>query len=123
MFDKLRKKLRDFSKIVEKKVTEKGKAVLEGETILANKDLNEPLKELEAALLESDVALSVAEELTSGVRGELVGKRKKWGVDTGELVKNAIRDALLKVFSAEKLDFDMFVNLSLIHISEPTRPY
>ncbi len=110
MFDKLRNKLRDFSKAVEKKITEKGKALLEGETILTNKDLNEPLEELETALLESDVALSVVEELISGVGSELVGKSKKWSVSTGELVKGAIKDALLKVFHGEKLDLEEFVN-------------
>ena len=110
MFDKLRTKLRNFSEAIEHKITAKGKAALEGETILDDKDLKKPLEELETALLESDVALSVVEELISGVREELEGKRKKWGLDTGGLVKEALRDALLKVFSVKKLDFDEFVN-------------
>jgi len=70
MFDKLRAKLRDFSKSIEHKISEKGKAALEGETILTEKDLKEPLDDLETALLESDVALSVVEELIAGVKGE-----------------------------------------------------
>lgn len=117
MFEKLRNKLKDFSNTIERKVKEKGKAILEGETILDAKDLKEPLEELETALLESDVALSVVEELISGVREELVGKRKKWGGDTGRLVNEAVRDALLNVFSVdagaadvEKLDFEQFVD-------------
>lgn len=117
MFEKLRNKLKVFSNTIERKVKEKGKAILEGETILDAKDLKEPLEELETALLESDVALSVVEELISGVREELVGKRKKWGGDTGRLVNEAIRDALLNVFSVdagaadvEELDFEQFVD-------------
>jgi len=117
MFEKLRNKLKDFSNIIERKVKEKGKAILEGETILDAKDLKEPLEDLETALLESDVALSVVEELISGVREELVGKRKKWGGDTGRLVNEAVRDALLNVFSVdagaadvEKLDFEQFLD-------------
>ncbi len=110
MFDKLRTKLRNFSENIERKVTAKGKAALEGETILDDKDLKKPLEELETALLESDVALSVVEELISGVREELEGKRKKWGLDTGGLVKEALRDALLKVFPVKRLDFEEFVN-------------
>lgn len=117
MFEKLRNKLKDFSNTIERKVKEKGKAILEGETILDAKDLKEPLEELETALLESDVALSVVEELISGVREELVGKRKKWGGDTGRLVNEAVRDALLNVFSVdvgaadvEKLDFEQFLD-------------
>ncbi len=112
MFDKLRTKFRDFSKSIEHKISEKGKAALEGETILTEKDLKEPLDNLETALLESDVALSVVEELIAGVKGELAGKRKKWGVNTVKLVKEAIRDALVNVVNVDKLDFDEFVDKS-----------
>jgi len=138
MFDRLRKKFSDFretvvEKIKEKgkeeevaeerkeekapkgggireKIKEKGKALLERETILDDKDLETPLEELELALLESDVALPVADEIISGVKNELVGERKKWRVDTEGVVKDAIRSALLNVFSAGgTLDFDEFV--------------
>ncbi|MCK4476240.1 MAG: signal recognition particle-docking protein FtsY [Methanophagales archaeon] len=111
MFDKLRKKLSEFRETVGKEIKGKGKALLEGETILDVKDLEKPLEELEIALLESDVALSVAEEIISSVKKELVGKRKKWGVDTGGLVKGAIKDALLEVFSADaELDLEKFID-------------
>jgi fused signal recognition particle receptor len=113
MFDKLRKKLSEFRETVGKEIKGKGKAILEGETILDVKDLEKPLEELEIALLESDVALSVAEGIISSVKKELVGKKKKWGVDTGGLVKGAIRDALLEVFSADaELDFEKFMDKS-----------
>lgn len=112
MFDKLRTKLRDFSKSIEHKISEKGKAALEGETILTEKDLKEPLDDLETALLESDVALSVVEELIAGVKGELAGKRKKWGVNTAKLVKEAIRDALVNVVNVDKFNFEEFVDKS-----------
>lgn len=132
MFERLRKKLSEFRETVVEKITEKskrgeetvpkglgerlkekGKAVLEGETVLDEKDLEKPLEELEIALLESDVALSVAEAIISSVKKELVGKRKKWGVNTEKLVKEAIRNALLNVFSAgAKLDFEEFVDKS-----------
>ncbi|NQE06482.1 Signal recognition particle 54 kDa protein [ANME-1 cluster archaeon GoMg1] len=112
MFDKLRTKLRNFSKSIEHKISEKGKAALEGETILTEKDLKEPLEYLETALLESDVALSVVEELIAGVKGELAGKRKKWGVNTAKVVKEAIRDALVNVVDVDKFDFEEFVDKS-----------
>ena len=92
------------------KIKEKGKAILERETILDDKDLEEPLEALEIALLESDIALSVADEIIAGVKHELVGERKKWRENTEGLVKDAIRNALLKVFTAGgTLDFDEFV--------------
>ena len=132
MFERLRQKLSEFrgtvvERITEKskreeetapkglgeKLKEKGKAVLEGETILDEKDLERPLEELEIALLESDVALSVAEAIIFSVKKELVGKRKKWGLGTEKLVKEAIRNALLNVFSAgAQFDFEEFMDKS-----------
>ncbi|MBE0516825.1 MAG: signal recognition particle-docking protein FtsY [Methanophagales archaeon] len=132
MFERLRQKLSEFRGTVVEKVTEKskreeetaskglgeklkekGKAVLEGETVLDEKDLERPLEELEIALLESDVALSVAEAIIFSVKKELVGKRKKWGVGTEKLVKEAIRTALLTVFSAgAQFDFEEFMDKS-----------
>ena len=132
MFERLRKKLSEFRETVVERISEKskrgeettpkglgerlkekGKAILEGETVLDEKDLEKPLEELEIALLESDVALSVAEAIIFSVKKELVGKRKKWGVGTEKLVKEAIRNALLDVFSAgTKLDFEEFVDKS-----------
>lgn len=109
MFENLRKKLKSFSKTVEEKVIEKGKAAIGGETILDEKDLKKPLEELELALLESDTALSVVEELIRRVKAELAGKKVKRGTNTEDLVENTLKGALLDILSAEKLDFDEFV--------------
>ncbi|MFV9676332.1 MAG: signal recognition particle receptor subunit alpha, partial [Methanosarcinales archaeon] len=109
MFENLRKKLKSFSKTVEEKVIEKGKAAIGGETILDEKDLKKPLEELEVALLESDTALSVVEELIRRVKAELVGKKVKRGTNTEDLVENTLKGALLDILSTEKLDFDEFV--------------
>ncbi|HOK58994.1 signal recognition particle-docking protein FtsY [Methanothrix sp.] len=83
--------------------------ILEREVILDEKDLEEPLWGLEMALLESDVALPVAEEIVSSVKSSLVGSRKKIGSDTGDLVESALRAALLKVLSKNVFDFDEFI--------------
>lgn len=124
MFDRLKRKLTDFRETVVDRIKnksnttglkvtlkEKGKALLECETILDDKALKKPLDMLEIALLESDVALSVAEVIVAGVRQELVGRHKKWLVNTEGLVKDAIRNALLNVFSAGgELDLDELVD-------------
>lgn len=134
MFERLRNKLSEFLGTVVQKITEKskredeiapkpkglgerlkekGKAMLEGETILDEKDLERPLEELEIALLESDVALSVAEAIIFSVKKELVGKRKRWGLGTDKLVREAMRNALLNVFLAgAPFDFEEFVDKS-----------
>ncbi len=89
---------------------EKAKSlVFEQEVFLDEKDLEEPLWALEMALLESDVALPVAEEIVKSVKSELVGEKKKIGADTGAIAEEALRSALMKLLSANYLDFDEYV--------------
>jgi len=83
--------------------------VFEQEVVLEEKDLDEPLWALEMALLESDVALPVAEEIVKEVKSGLLGARKKIGADTGELAEGALKDALLNILSRNHLDFDEYV--------------
>ncbi len=80
--------------------------VFEQEVILEEKDLEEPMWALEMALLESDVALPVAEEIVKEVKANLVGAKKKIGADTGQLAEDALRNALLHLLSRNFLDFD-----------------
>ncbi|WP_321420738.1 signal recognition particle-docking protein FtsY [uncultured Methanomethylovorans sp.] len=83
--------------------------VFEREFILDEKDLEEPLWELQIALLESDIALTVAEAITEAVKSELVGSRKKIGKDTTNIVEQALRNALYNVMSANVFDLDDYV--------------
>ncbi|MBU3966427.1 MAG: signal recognition particle-docking protein FtsY [Euryarchaeota archaeon] len=102
--------------IEEKKTPEKAgfiqkikAAVLEQEFIIDEKSLKDHLWELEMALLESDVALPVAEKIVENVKIELVGTRRKIGSDTGKIVENALRLAISKVISVDSFDFDTFI--------------
>jgi fused signal recognition particle receptor len=91
-------------------VLEKAKSlVFEQEIILDEKDLNDPMWALEMALLESDVALPVAEEIVRSVKSDLVGHKKKIGADTGQLAEDAIRSALMKMLSKNSFDFDEYI--------------
>ncbi|MCC7575565.1 MAG: signal recognition particle-docking protein FtsY [Methanomethylovorans sp.] len=83
--------------------------VFEREFILEEKDLEEPLWDLQIALLESDIALTVAEAITEAVRSELVGSRRKIGKDTTNIVEQALRNALYDVMSANVFDLDDYV--------------
>ncbi len=136
MFDKLKEKLGGFKKVLgadiekealaqvkpEEKAPEISKApekvgiidklkaaVLEQEFIIDEKSIREHLWELEMALLESDVALPVAEKIVDSVKNELVGTRRKIGSDTGKIVEEALRKAVLKVVSVDTFDFDEFI--------------
>ena len=89
---------------------EKAKSlVFEQEVILDEKDLDEPMWALEMALLESDVALPVADEIVKSVKSELVGHKKKIGADTSAVAEELLRSALMKLLSANCFDFDEFI--------------
>ncbi len=87
-------------------------AVLEQEFIIEEKSIKDHLWELEIALLESDVALPVAEKIVDNVKTELVGSRRKIGSDAGKIVENALRQAISKVISVDSFDFDAYIKSS-----------
>jgi len=76
-----------------------------GRVVIEEEDLEEPLRELEFALLESDVEMSVAEEMLDRIRSDLVGEERKFTESTGALVEDALRDALLSVIDVNGFDF------------------
>ena len=89
---------------------QKAKAfVMEREFILEEDDLEEPLWDLQMALLESDIALSVSEAIVNSVKEQLVGTRRRIGKDTGEIVEIALKKAIYDVMSANVFDFDDYV--------------
>ena len=77
-----------------------------GRVVIEEQDLEDPLWELEMALLESDVEMGVAEEITDTIREDLVGEERKFTESTGALVEDALRDALLSVIDVGQFDFD-----------------
>jgi fused signal recognition particle receptor len=87
-------------------------AVLEQEFLIDEKSLHDHLLELEMSLLESDVALPVAEKIVDSVKTELVGTRRKIGSDTGKIAEIALKKAILKVISVDSFDLDEFVKKS-----------
>jgi len=84
--------------------------VFEREFILTEKDIEDSLWELEMALIESDIALSVSEKIVSDVKNELVGSRRKIGSNTGKIVEDALRKSIYEVMAANVFDFDEFVD-------------
>ncbi len=91
-------------------IAQKARAlVFEREVFLDEGDLEDPLWELEMALLESDLAISVAEAIVESVKNELVGTSKKIGRNTGNIVEQALKNAIYNVMSANTFDFDEFI--------------
>jgi fused signal recognition particle receptor len=71
--------------------------VREREFLLEEKDVQEPLFDLEMVLLESDVALPVTEEIITRMREDLVGQHRKIGSSVDLLVLDTLRSALCGV--------------------------
>lgn len=66
--------------------------------------LDDILHDLEIGLLEADVALPVAEELTSLVRGNLAGRRIDRSFDIDDAVKLALKAAVKEVLTQQSLE-------------------
>ncbi|MFB6155561.1 MAG: signal recognition particle-docking protein FtsY [Haloferacaceae archaeon] len=85
---------------------QRAKAFATGKVIIEEEDLEDPLWELEMALLESDVEMGVAEEILETIRERLVGETRRQVESTGALVEDALGEALLEVISVGQFDFD-----------------
>ena len=77
-----------------------------GKVIIEEDDLEDPLWNLEMALLESDVEMNVAEEILDTIREKMIGETRAQVETTGELVETALHDALYEVISVGQFDFD-----------------
>jgi fused signal recognition particle receptor len=86
--------------------TEKAKIMATGKTVIEEEDLQSHLDDLELALLSSDVEMSVANEILSGVEANLTGETRRRLSSTGSLVRDALREALFDVISVGQFDFD-----------------
>ncbi|MDJ1432966.1 signal recognition particle-docking protein FtsY [Halostagnicola sp. A-GB9-2] len=84
----------------------KAKSLVRGKFVIEEEDLEAPLQELEFALLSSDVEMGVAEEILDNIRDELIGETRTFTTSTGDVVEEALRDAIYDVISVGQFDFD-----------------
>ncbi len=85
---------------------ERAKLAATGKTVIEEEDLEEPLEELELALLSSDVEMNVAQNILEGIRENLIGETRAQVKTTGHVVEEALHDALVDVISVGQFDFD-----------------
>jgi fused signal recognition particle receptor len=84
----------------------RAKAFATGQIIIEEGDLEDPLWGLEMALLDSDVEMSVAEEILETIREKMIGETRAQVETTQELVTEALHDALLDVIAVGQFDFE-----------------
>lgn len=71
--------------------------ITEREILLSEKDIQEPLEELELILLENDVAYDATEAIIESMRRNLVGQKRKIKTSAEDFVLEALKNALLDV--------------------------
>lgn len=88
------------------------KAAVSGKHVISEEELEDPLHQLEMFLVEHDVEYDVADEITSSVKEELSGTTHSQFDSTGDLARDALKEALIDVLQPGEFDFDEFVNES-----------
>jgi len=82
--------------------------VVSREFIIDQKQIEEPLFDLEMALLENDVALSATDAVISHVRDDLSGSTRKIGTSVDDVITSSLKKALLCVLG-EQFDLPAFI--------------
>jgi len=107
MFRALREKFSSVSREAKKEsIDEMTEVVGESGRRLRESVLDDLLHELEMVLMEADVALPVAEELTGKVRSALSGRRIDRSFNIDEAVELALKAAIKEVLSENSLDLN-----------------
>jgi len=107
MFRALREKFSSVSREAKKEsIEEMTEVVGESGRRLKERVLDDLLHELEMVLMEADVALPVAEELTGKVRTALAGRRIDRSFNIDEAVELALKAAVKEVLSGNSLDLN-----------------
>ncbi|ADB59140.1 signal recognition particle-docking protein FtsY [Haloterrigena turkmenica DSM 5511] len=84
----------------------KARSLVKGKFVIEEEDLEAPLHELEMALLSSDVEMGVTDEILDNLRDELIGETRSFTTSTGDVIEEALRDAIYDVISVGQFDFD-----------------
>ncbi|RKD93845.1 signal recognition particle-docking protein FtsY [Halopiger aswanensis] len=84
----------------------KAKSLVKGKFVIEEEDLEDPLHELELALLSSDVEMGVVDEILDNLRDELIGETRAFTTSTGDVIEEALRDAIYDVISVGQFDFN-----------------
>lgn len=77
---------------------------------ISERDIDDILWELEMSLIESDVALEVAEMIISSVREDLVGRKIKRRSDIRELTREALKKSISNILNIESKDIKIMAN-------------
>ena len=77
---------------------------------ISEKDIGDILFELEISLLESDVAMEVAEKIINSVKEDLVGRKIRRRSDVAEFTRDALKKAISEILGVETKDLKEMAN-------------
>ena len=77
---------------------------------ISENDIDDILFELEMSLLESDVAMEVAEKIINSVKEDLVGKKIRRRSDVAEFTKEALKKAISEILGVETKDLKVMAD-------------
>lgn len=98
MFDKLKKAFSGAAKSL-------------GQKEISEKDLDNTLLDLQIALLESDVAQEVVDDLSTKLKKDLLGLKLEKGQDAGQIIESKLQEAVASIFArAGKIDLVERIN-------------
>lgn len=78
---------------------QKAKSLLKGKRVLDEDELESHLDDFEMTLLQNNVAMDVADEITTQVKEELKGEKQTIGRSSAPQVREALRNAVKNVLS------------------------
>lgn len=91
------KREEELKKKVKKSIFAAVSETIRGESEVREEEILELLEELELGMLESDVALSVAEEIKEELKGRIIGAKVKRG-QTAAFVRDSLKEILIGMF-------------------------
>lgn len=84
----------------------RARSLATGQIVIDPEVIEQPLDDLEFALLESDVEFTVAQEIVTSLRNDLENATRGMSQTVEERIDEALREALLEVISVGQFDFD-----------------
>ncbi len=82
---------------------------------LKESTLDDALDDLEIVLLQSDVALPVAEKLEENLRRDLLGKKLRWGADVETAVRDSLAHSIRSILARPPIDLPKAIRESPAH--------
>jgi signal recognition particle subunit SRP54 len=80
---------------------------ISGKKFISESALDETLREIRIALLEADVALSVAKDFIEKIRQQAIGKEVIRSVSAGEMIIKIVHDQLVELLGSDKCEVNL----------------